>query len=198
MNDPQRGQVTELLLAWERGESGAAERLMPIVYEDLRGRAASVLRRERPDHTLTPTALVHEAYLRLVDQRLPHFEGRRHFYAVAARVMRQVLVDHARTRNAAKRNDGQRPLPLDETVSLGDERASDVLAVDDALAALAALDPEKTRLVELRYFVGLTIEETAETIGVSPATVKREWALARAFLHREIARRGGGRGGPGR
>ena len=187
MSIPLRGQVTELLLAWGQGEEAAAERLIPLVYDELRARAAAALRPERPDHTLTPTALVHEAYLRLVDQRLPHFENRKHFYGVAARVMRQVLVDHARSRKAAKRNDGRQALPLDENFPVTDERAADLMALDDALAALAGVDPEKARLVELRYFTGLTIEDTAEMLGVSPATVKREWALARAWLHREIS-----------
>ena len=132
---------------------------------------------------------MNEAYLRLVDQRLPLFESRMHFFAVAARVMRQVLVDHARARKAAKRNAGQEALPLDESMSASDERAGDLLALDDALLALADFDSDKARLVELRYFGGLTIEETAEMLGTSPATVKREWALARAWLHREIAER---------
>jgi RNA polymerase sigma factor (TIGR02999 family) len=189
MSAPDRGRVTELLLAWGRGEAEAAERLIPLVYKDLRQRAAGFLRSERPGHTLTPTALVHEAYLRLVDQRLPPFESRKHFYGVAARVMRQVLVDHARARKATKRNDGREPLPLDESITVSDERAGDLLALDDALRALAALDADKARLVELRYFTGLTIEETAEMLGRSFATVKREWALACAWLHREISGR---------
>jgi RNA polymerase sigma factor (TIGR02999 family) len=187
MDLPLRGQVTELLLAWSQGEKAAADRLMPLVYDELRGRAAAALRSERPGHTLTPTALVHEAYLRLVDQRLPSFESRKHFFGIASRVMRQVLVDHARSRQAVKRNLGREVLPLDEAMPLDDERAGTLLALDDALAALAQLDPEKARLVELRYFSGLTIDETAAMLGRSPATVKREWALARAWLHREIA-----------
>jgi RNA polymerase sigma factor (TIGR02999 family) len=187
MSEPLRGQVTEILQAWGRGEKDAAERLVPLVYDDLRARAAAVLRPERSDHTLTPTALVHEAYLRLVDQKLPRFESRKHFYGVAARIMRQVLVDHARTRKAQKRNAGRPAVPLDDEVPITDERSGEIVALDDALVALAAIDAEKARLVELRYFAGLTIEETAEMLGVSPATVKREWALARAWLHREIA-----------
>jgi RNA polymerase sigma-70 factor (ECF subfamily) len=187
MSMPLRGQVTELLLAWGQGEEAAAERLIPLVYDDLRARAAVALRPERHGHTLTPTALVHEAYLRLVDQSLPQFENRKHFYGVAARVMRQVLVDHARARKAAKRNGGREPLPLDESILFSDERSSDILALDDALGTLAAFDPEKAHLVELRYFTGLTIEETAKMLGVSPATVKREWTLARAWLQREIS-----------
>jgi RNA polymerase sigma factor (TIGR02999 family) len=181
--------VTELLVSWSQGDESAVERLMPLVYADLRRRAAAVLRPERREHTLTPTALVHEAYLRLVDQDLPRFESRKHFYSVAARVMRQVLVDHARARKAAKRNAGREALPLDEELSVTDERAGDLVALDDALRAFAAVDPDKARLVELRYFTGLTIEETADMLGSSPATVKREWALARAWLHREISGR---------
>jgi RNA polymerase sigma factor (TIGR02999 family) len=188
MSMPPRGQVTELLLAWSQGEARAAERLIPLVYQDLRVRAAGALRRERRDHTLTPTALVHEAYVRLVDRRLPEVESRRHFYGIAARVMRQVLVDHARARKAAKRNHGREAISLDDALTLGEERSASIVALDDALDALAGIDPEKARLVELRYFAGLTIEETAETLGTSPATVKREWALARAWLHREIRR----------
>jgi RNA polymerase sigma-70 factor (ECF subfamily) len=189
MSQPPRGQVTELLQSWSQGDESAVERLVPLVYEDLRRRAAAALRPERPGHTLTPTALVNEAYLRLVDQRLPQFESRKHFFAVAARVMRQVLVDHARARKATKRNAGREALPLDESMSATDERAGDLLALDNALSALAELDSGKARLVELRYFGGLTIEETAEMLGTSPATVKREWALARAWLHREISER---------
>jgi RNA polymerase sigma-70 factor (ECF subfamily) len=186
MSTSPAGQVTELLVAWRRGDESAAERLMPLVYEDLRFRAAAALRRERRAHTLTPTALVHEAYLRLVDGRLPDVEGRKHFLAIAARVMRRVLVDHARARNAAKRNLGREAVSLDEALTVGDGRGAALVALDDALAALAAFDPDKARLVELRYFAGLTIEETADVLDTSPATVKREWALARAWLHREV------------
>ena len=187
MNDSLRGQVTEVLQAWCKGDQGAAERLFPLVYDDLRGRAAAVMRPERRDHTLSPTALVNEAYLRLVDQSLPLFESRRHFFGVAARVMRQVLIDHARARKAAKRNAGREPVPLDDAVVASEERTEDLLALDAALDGLARHDPDKARLVELRYFTGLTIEETAELLDTSPATVKRDWALARAWLHRAIA-----------
>jgi RNA polymerase sigma factor (TIGR02999 family) len=184
MNPP--GQVTELLVAWRRGDESAAERLIPLVYDELRARAAGALRRERRGHTLTPTALVHEAYLRLVDGQPPDVESRKHFLAIAAKVMRRVLVDHARARNAAKRNQGKEALSLDEALTIGDGRSPALLKLDDALQALAAFDPAKARLVELRYFAGLTIEETADILDTSPATVKREWALARAWLHREV------------
>ena len=186
MSTPAPGQVTELLVAWRRGDESAAERLIPLVYDDLRARAAGALRRERRAHTLTPTALVHEAYLRLVDGQLPEVQGRKHFLAIAARVMRRVLVDHARARNAAKRNQGKEALSLDEALTLGDGRGPALVRLDDALSALASFDPAKARLVELRYFAGLTIEETADVLDTSPATVKREWALARAWLHREV------------
>ena len=186
MSTPAPGQVTELLVAWRRGDESAAERLIPLVYDDLRARAAGALRRERRAHTLTPTALVHEAYLRLMDGRPPEVEGRKHFLAIAARVMRRVLVDHARARNAAKRNQGKEALSLDEALTLGDGRGPALVRLDDALSALASFDPAKARLVELRYFAGLTIEETADVLDTSPATVKREWALARAWLHREV------------
>ena len=186
MSTPAPGQVTELLVAWRRGDESAAERLIPLVYDDLRARAAGALRRERRAHTLTPTALVHEAYLRLMEGRPPEVEGRKHFLAIAARVMRRVLVDHARARNAAKRNQGKEALSLDEALTLGDGRGPALVRLDDALSALASFDPAKARLVELRYFAGLTIEETADVLDTSPATVKREWALARAWLHREV------------
>jgi len=186
MSMPQKGQVTELLAAWRQGDERAAERLIPLVYDELRARAAAALRRERRTHTLTPTALVHEAYLRLVEGRPPDVEGRKHFLAIAARVMRRVLVDHARARNAAKRNQGKEALSLDEALTIGTTRGAALLRLDDALTALASFDPDKARLVELRYFAGLTIEETADILDTSPATVKREWALARAWLHREV------------
>ncbi|MFN8092444.1 MAG: ECF-type sigma factor [Vicinamibacteria bacterium] len=186
MSMPPAGQVTELLVAWRRGDESAADRLIPLVYGELRARAAGALRRERRAHTLTPTALVHEAYLRLMEGRPPEVESRKHFLAIAARVMRRVLVDHARARNAAKRNQGKEALSLDEALTIGDGRGPALLRLDDALLALAAFDPAKARLVELRYFAGLTIEETADVLDTSPATVKREWALARAWLHREV------------
>jgi RNA polymerase sigma-70 factor, ECF subfamily len=191
MSMPPQGQVTELLVAWRQGDAGAAELLIPLVYDDLRMRAAAALRRERRAHTLTPTALVHESYLRLIEGRPPEVESRNHFLAIAARVMRRVLVDHARARNAAKRNQGKEALSLDEALTIGNGRGAALVRLDDALTALAAFDPGKARLVELRYFAGLTIEETADVLDTSPATVKREWALARAWLHREV--RGEGR-----
>ena len=188
--------VTGLLHAWAAGDESALDSLFPIVYGELRERAGRVLRREGAGHTLQPTALVHEAYLRLVGQRGAHWEGRTQFFAVAARVMRRVLVDHARARLAGKRGAGVRHLTLidarlDVDVasarSRGDGDAIDLLALDDALERLAAFDPRKARLVELRYFAGLSIPEAAEALGVSPATVIRDWNVARRWLHRELS-----------
>ncbi len=178
--------VTGLLQSWRDGDASAAERLLPAIYDELHRQAARAMRREG-EHTLQATALVHEAYMRLVDQRGVDWRNRAHFFGIAAGVMRRVLVDHARARLADKRGGGARMLTLN-----GAERAPDatddveVLALHEALERLAAFDPEQARLVERRYFGGLTIEETAESLGISPATVKREWAVARAWLRREL------------
>ena len=189
--------VTALLIAWSEGDSTALDALLPVVYAELRRQARRALRREAAGHTLQPTALVHEAYLRLVEQRPSRWQGRSQFYGVAARCMRQVLVDAARTRRAAKRGGGAEPLRLSEaeeriaTPAEGGESAGDdVLALDEALTRLAALDPDQARLVELRYFAGLTLDDTAATLGVSPATVSREWTVARRWLRRELSRSG--------
>ena len=181
---PERG-VTALLKDWSGGDPTALERLMPLVYGELRKLAASYLRAERSGHTLQPTALVHEAYLRLVDQRSVNWQNRAHFFGIAAQMMRRILVDHARRRQAAKRDAAAYRLP---TLSGAESVARDpeLLALDEALTGLAALDAEQARIVELRFFGGLTVEETAEVTGVSPATVKREWQTARAWLAREI------------
>lgn len=181
----QPDTVTGLLQDWGRGDTAALDRLVPLVYGELRRLAASFLARERPDHTLQPTAVVHEAYLRLVDQRSVSVQDRSHFLAIAARVMRQILVDHARSRNAAKRGGGRPTLALDDTVLSG-ERDAELVALDQALSSLGALDERQSRIVELRFFGGLSIEETANAVGVSPATVKREWESARAWLRREM------------
>ena len=178
--------VTDLLVAWGRGDEQALDRLTPFVYDELRRLARSYLRRERPDHTLQPTALVHEAYVRLMDLGKLDWQNRAHFLGVAARLMRQILVDHARSRRAAKRGSGGEKLSLDLAVAQPEEREVDLLAVDEALSSLARLDPEQSRIVELRFFGGLTIEETAEVLGVSPSTAKREWRLARAWLYRRM------------
>jgi RNA polymerase sigma-70 factor, ECF subfamily len=178
--------VTALLLAWRSGDAQAGERLLPMVYEELHRQAARAMRREDEAHTLQATALVHEAYLRLVDQRRVEWKNRAHFFGVAAQAMRRVLVDHARGRLAEKRGGAMQRVTLGDA---GSETSTDagleVLALHDALERLAALDPEQARLVELRYFGGLGIDETAEALGVSSATVKREWAVARAWLRRE-------------
>jgi RNA polymerase sigma factor (TIGR02999 family) len=187
--------VTGLLIAWSDGDSAALETLLPIVYAELRRQARRALRREAAGHTLQPTALVHEAYLRLVDQRPSRWQGRSQFYGVAARCMRQVLVDAARTRRAKKRGGGAESLRLSEVEELiatpaegGESPGDDVLALDEALNRLAAIDPDQARLVELRYFAGLTLDDTAAALGVSPATVSREWTVARRWLRRELAR----------
>jgi RNA polymerase sigma-70 factor, ECF subfamily len=187
--DAPAADVTGLLLAWGRGDQSAADQLVPAVYDELRRQAERAMRREGGEHTLQATALVHESYLRLVDQRRVEWRNRAHFFAIASTVMRRILVDHARARLTAKRGGGVVPITL-----AGAERGGapetdevDLLALHEALERLAVLDPEQARLVELRYFGGLTIEETSEALGVSPATVKREWALARAWLRRELA-----------
>ena len=182
--------VTALLQAWPQGDTQVEERLLRAVYAELHRQAVRAMRRESPDHTLQPTALVHEAYLRLVDQRRVEWQSRAHFFGIAARVMRRILVDHARGRLSAKRGGGMRRISLGENIPAasggGSNDSADILALHEAIERLAALDAEQARLVELRYFGGLTIEETAEAVGISPATVKREWAIARAWLRREL------------
>ena len=178
--------VSQLLVDWSHGDQAALARLMPLVYDELRRLAGSYLRRERPDHTLQPTALVHEAFIKLAGQELS-LQNRAHFFGVAAQIMRCILVDHARGHEAAKRGSGAQRFALEEVMDTPIQSQVDLLALDDALNDLARLDPQQARLVELRYFGGLTIEETAEVLGISPATVKREWRLARTWLHREIS-----------
>ena len=187
--------VTGLLVAWSDGDSAALDALLPVVYGELRRQARRALRREAAGHTLQPTALVHEAYLKLVDQRPNRLQGRAQFFGVAARCMRQVLVDAARTRRAAKRGGGARPITLGDAEGLavapatgGEMVGDDVLALDAALTRLAELDPDQARVVELRYFAGLTLEDTAATLGISAATVSREWTVARRWLRRELDR----------
>jgi RNA polymerase sigma factor (TIGR02999 family) len=162
---------------------------MPLVYEELRRLAHHYLRQERSDHTLQSTALVHEAYLRLAGQSAPQWQNRAHFFGVAAQLMRHILVDHARSRLAAKRGAGVPRLALDPEIALPQQREVDLVALDDALSKLETLDPQQSRLIELRFFGGLSIEETAVVLGISPASVKREWATARAWLQREIKRK---------
>jgi len=183
-----RDEVTNLLRSWGRGEEDAANRLLAAIYDDLHAQAARAMRREGGEHTLQATALVHEAYLRLVDQKHVDWKNRAHFFAIAAQSMRRVLVDHARGRLAEKRGGGVEKVTLsDAAVGANDDDAVDVLALHDALERLAALDPDQARVVELRYFGGMNIDETAEALGISAATVKREWAVARAWLKRELS-----------
>jgi len=180
-----------MLLAWRAGEPGALDALLPVVYAELHRQAERALRREAPGHTLQPTELVSEAYLRLMGQSGVSWQNRAQFFGVAAQCMRRILVDHARARGAAKRGGPGVRLALGDADAAIDEPASLVAAVDEALERLAVLDPEQARLVELRYFGGLTIEETAEVLGTSPATVKREWVVARAWFRRELGEKDG-------
>jgi RNA polymerase sigma factor (TIGR02999 family) len=183
---PTRPDVTQLLVDWGNGSQEALDRLMPLVYGELRRLAARYLHRERPDHTLQATALVHEAYLRLIDQRQARWQNRAHFFGVAAQAMRRILVDHARRHHAAKRGSAEPKLSLDEAFNASHARAADVIALDDALTSLASLDRRQSQIVEFRFFGGLSIEEVAEVLSVSPATVKREWNMAKAWLYREV------------
>lgn len=177
--------ASDLYRLWRSGDQEALHRLLPLVYEELQRIARGHLRRERPDHTLQTTALINEAYLRLVDQGAAKVADRHHFVALTSHLMRQILVDHARTRLARKRDGGLR-VTLAEDLAIAEPRQVDVLAVDEALTRLAALDAQQARVVELRYFGGLSVPETAAVLAVSEATVKRDWTTARAWLHREI------------
>ena len=181
--------VTQLLVDWGNGDRQALEKLTPLVYQELKRLAARYLRRERREHTLQSTALVHEAWLRLIDQNHVHWQNRAQFFGIAGEMIRRILIDHARNRQAAKRGDGAVKLSLDEALGAPDRRDFDLVALDDALKDLAKLDPKQGKLVELRFFAGLSIEESAEVLGVSPATVKREWAAAKAWLYRELSAR---------
>ena len=181
-------QVTQLLMDWKNGDEEAVNRLTPIVYNELRRLAAHYLSDEHAANTLQPTALVHEAYVRLVAQDQPDWECRSHFFGVAAHLMRQILVDNARRHRSAKRGAGIPAVSLDEAFSLAPGKSSDLVALDDALTALAAIDPRKSKVVELRYFGGFSVEETAQVLNISVATVGREQRMAEAWLHRELAR----------
>jgi len=178
--------TTQLLVKWSKGDQQALQELMPRVYDELRQLAGHLLRRERAGHTLQPTALVHEAYLRLVDQTRADWRNRAQFLAVAAQMLRRVLVDHARAKQRRKRGSGTVVLSLEESLVSGPERNLDFLALDEALSELARLDPQQSRIVELRFFAGISIEETAASLGIIPATVKRDWAVARAWLYRRL------------
>ena len=187
----QRGssnQVTQLLVRWRSGDKAALDSLMPLVYGELRRIAQHYLNNERPDHTLQSTALVHEAYVRLTQQKLPEWQNRAHFFAVAAQLMRQILVDYARSHRASKRGGNTYKLALDDAKEEPQATDVDIVALDDALKTLAAMDAQQSRVVELKFFGGLSIEDTAEVLGVSPSTVKRDWVTARAWLYRELDR----------
>jgi RNA polymerase sigma factor (TIGR02999 family) len=188
MGTGPRSELTNLLVEWGRGSQPALDRLLPYVYEELRTLARSHLRRERPGHTVQTGTLVHEAFVRLIEGKPIAWDGRAHFFGIAARLMRQILVDHARARGAAKRGSGDAVEPIAAALSVAVEAMDvGVIALDRALEDLAAIDPDQARVVELRFFGGLTVEETAEVMGVSAGTVKREWSMARAWLRRAVA-----------
>ena len=184
--DTVPSDVTRLLMQWSQGNQSALDSLTPLVYQELRVRARNYLRHERPDHTLQPTALIHEAYLRMVGESLPEWQNRSHFFAIASRAMRQILVDHARRRGAGKRGSGAIEVSLSEAVIPAQTKDGDLLALDEALSKLAALDARKCQVVEMRYFGGCTVEETAEALGVSTITVMRETRVAEAWLRRAM------------
>lgn len=186
METDKSKEITVFLKAWSGGNREAADRLMMLVYSELRKLAASYLRGQRSNHTLQPTALVHEAYMKLIDVSQVDWQDRAHFFAVAAQTMRHILVDHARAVAADKRGGGAHKIALDEAVSFSDEQDIDLIALDEALQKLARQDEQQSRIIELRFFGGLTVEETAEVLKISPATVKREWATARAWLYRQM------------
>ncbi|MEM7351729.1 MAG: sigma-70 family RNA polymerase sigma factor [Acidobacteriota bacterium] len=189
MAQPSKKPVTDLLLAWNDGQAAALDELMPLVYAELRRLAQHFLNSERSGHTLESTALVNETYLRLIDQKRVSWRNKAHFFAIAAQQMRRILVDHARTQKAEKRGHG-RKLTLGAAAGLGEERDIDLIALDQALEKLAAVDPRQSRMVELRFFGGLTIDETAEVLAVSSATVRREWTMAKAWLYGQVVHRG--------
>jgi RNA polymerase sigma factor (TIGR02999 family) len=187
----QRGpsnEVTELLVRWRSGDKAALDSLMPLVYSELRRIANHYLHSERPGHTLQSTALVHEAYVRLTEQGLPQWQNRAHFFAVAAQLMRQILVDYARSHRASKRGGNVQKLALDDAEEQPQALDVDIVALDDALKTLADMDSQQSRVVELKFFGGLSIEDTAEVLGISASTVKRDWITARAWLYRELHR----------
>ena len=186
MSETPNQDVTQLLARWSGGDREALEQLLPLVYRELRQLADRYLRRERSDHTLQATALVHEAYLKLIDQQNVRWQNRAHFFGVAAQMMRRILVDHARSSQAEKRGGEFQKFSLDENIDVSGERASDLVALDEALERLAQLDPQKARVVELRFFGGLSVEETAEVLGVSAPTVKRQWRMAKAWLYGQV------------
>ena len=186
MTQSSTHDVTELLIEWSNGDKAALDKLMPLIHEELRRLAHHYMSHERPGHTLQTTALINEAYLRLVNRKAVHWQNRAHFFAIAATLMRSLLVDHARSHAYAKRGGDARKITIDEAMIVSQERAAEVVALDDVLKQLAIFDPQQSRIVELRFFGGLTIDETAEVLGLSAATIKREWSTARAWLYREL------------
>ena len=185
MASEPRHDVTELLIRWRNGDQRALDQMLPLVYDELRRLARRRLRSEPPGHTLQSTALVHEAFLRMMDQHA-QWQNRAHFFGIAAQMMRRVLVDHARSRSAAKRGEGVRKVTLDAGIAAPETRGVDIQALDEALSSLGKLDPRQEKIIELRFFAGLSIEDASEVLQLSPATVKREWATARAWLYREL------------
>ena len=184
----QTHELTQLLIDWSNGDQAALDKLMPLIDEELRRLAHRYMTRERAGHTLQTTALVNEAFLRLVNRKNLQWQNRAHFFGLAAQLMRTILVDHARSHASAKRGGGAHKLELDEAMVVSQQKASEVIALDDALKQLALLDPQQSRIVELRFFGGLTVEEAAEVLHVSPATIKREWSTAKAWLYHELAK----------
>jgi RNA polymerase sigma factor (TIGR02999 family) len=180
--------ITQLLVAWNGGDKAALDQLIPIVYEELRRQASRYLRQERPGHTLQTTALIHEAYLRLVDQNNVQWQNRAQFFGIAAQLMRRILVDHARTKHRAKRGGSAVRVSLSDSTAVTKDANLDLVELDQALNRLAEIDPQQSKIVELRFFSGLNVEETAAALNISPATVKRDWSVAKAWLHREIYR----------
>ena len=188
MTQTQTHELTQLLVDWSNGDTAALEKLLPLIDQELRRLAHRYMSRERAGHTLQTTALVNEAFVRLVNRTNVNWQNRAHFFGIAASLMRTILVDHARSHACAKRGGGAFNLELDETMIVSKQKASEVLALDDALNELARLDPQQSRVVELRFFGSLTVEETAEVLHVSPATIKREWSTAKAWLYHELAK----------
>jgi len=186
MTTPAPKEVTQLLIAWSNGDQESLEKLVPLVYDELRRIARRYMEREPAGHTLQTTALVNEAYLRLIEQKVMKWQNRAHFFAISAQVMRRILVSMARARHADKRGGEARQVSLDEALMVSEERAAELVALDEAMNALAALDPRRSRVVELRYFGGLSVEETAEVLKISPETVMREWKRAKAWLYTEL------------
>jgi RNA polymerase sigma factor (TIGR02999 family) len=194
MTLPPSPDITQLLLAWSNGDQTALNQLMPLVYQELHRLARHYMRREQVGHTLQTTAVIHEAYLRLVDQRKVRWQNRSHFYAICAQAMRRILVDHAKGQRRAKRGGGAAQVSLEEVANLAQDRATDLVAVDELLQQLQVFDSRKSQVVELRFFGGLSVDETAEVLKIAPITVMREWKLAKAWLYRELNRKEGNQG----